>query len=152
MAIAQAAYNFRPRIDIQPATALDERDPTATLFRITNLGPWVLYDVRPECSVSNGRSNVTARNNIFDSPQAEMRFGSIKEMEPNKPITRECLIGGKGHPVLLETSDPSKIIISFSATFSWPLISFTQKVIRQFTVRRSPDGAKFLLVPDIISD
>jgi hypothetical protein len=45
LAIVQAAYNFRPRVDIEATTALDERDPATTLFRITNVSPFTLRHV-----------------------------------------------------------------------------------------------------------
>ena len=39
LAIGQATYNFRPRIEIVSAIPLDEHDPFATVFLIQNSGP-----------------------------------------------------------------------------------------------------------------
>src|ERR1700730_8531969 len=51
LAICQAAYNLRPRIEIVSTTILDEHDPFATVFVIQNMGPWPLYNLRFGCAI-----------------------------------------------------------------------------------------------------
>src|SRR5580704_12670042 len=40
--VNRTAVNYRPRLTIDASVLLDEQDPLATLFRITNTGPWHL--------------------------------------------------------------------------------------------------------------
>src|SRR5580704_14124563 len=52
IALMQFAYNYRPRLTIDASVLLDEQDPLATLFRITNTGPWHLNAISFSCHIS----------------------------------------------------------------------------------------------------
>jgi hypothetical protein len=121
LAIGQAAYNQRPRVDIESATALDERDPTTTLFRITNPGPWTLHGVEFGCVIYNGKQKFIdisrldlVRNNITI-------FGGITTLPPNDPSTQECPNHG---PIIVQIPDLTKFNIDFRVKYELPLIPF----------------------------
>jgi hypothetical protein len=150
LAVAQALYNFRPRIDIEPASALDERDPSSTLFRITNLGPWTLHGIEFTCQLFNGSFGMSVSHMTVMRDNIPI-FGEVTDLPPNEPTTQECAVSGSSGPLRIPIPDPKVVTMNFTVEYDFPFLPFKRSIptTRHFAVRPSPDGKKFLLVPQI---
>jgi hypothetical protein len=126
------------------AIPLDEHDPFATVFLIQNTGPWDLYNLRFGCMISPmhlySEGNIVGAQNEAPSGQRP-----VEKLSPGETITRDCLFGPAFR---LGFPNPATIQIDVIVKYQWPLIPIERKATRHFSVRRSPNGQKFLLVPD----
>lgn len=154
LALAQFFYNFRPRLDILSAIPLDEHDPVASIFLIQNTGPWSLYDLRFRCDLYNGQGRFTLSNNVgVIRNETPLGQPPIEQLSPGGIATRDCLAGPQSHFIHIPVPDPAAVQIDMVASYRWPLIGRfrVSTTARHFSVRRSPDQQKLLLVPDIKS-
>jgi hypothetical protein len=78
-------YDHLPRIDIQPATELDENDPSSTLFRITNIGSWTVRDIHVSCTLFDGMRTFTITHGHVKHHGVSI-FGGIEKMSPDNNV------------------------------------------------------------------
>jgi hypothetical protein len=146
VAVAEAAFDYVPRLNID-AVAFDEKDPLSTLFRVTNIGRLHVSDLRFRCEIKRNVGGVITLENVIghNGDEAAVGNGSVKRLDPDKPTTRDCGTRFIQFPI----GDPAAIRIEFTAKYHWPFVGFPDSATRHFSTRRSADGTKLLLVPDI---
>jgi hypothetical protein len=147
LTIGTWAYNFRPRLDVIGAVPLDEHDPLATDFLIQNTGPWSVYNVRFGCEVSIGQQHISVADSVVvNSPQGQ---SPIEQLSHGGQATRDCLVGPQSHFIQMPVPDPTAVQIDVVVKYHWPFDRFVEFTAAQhFSVRRSPNQQKLLLVPD----
>jgi hypothetical protein len=157
LALGQAAYNLRPRVEITSAIPLDEHDPFATAFLIQNVGPWPLYNFVFACDVSSGMQRLHIENVVgVLGGGAPVGLGNIAKLASGESATRDCVAGPQSNLIRIPPpADPTTVRINVIIKYQWPLIggmlawaAIESKTSRHFSVRRSPDRQKLLLVPD----
>lgn len=157
LALVQGAYNLRPRIEVTSAIPLDEHDPFATVFLIQNVGPWSLYNLRFACDIANGKQRLHLENVVgVLGGGAPIGLGNISKLASGEPATRDCVAGPQSSLIRIPPpADPTAVRINVIVTYEWPLIGglfawarIESKTSRHFSVRRSPNNQKLLLVPD----
>lgn len=157
LALGQTAYNFRPHIEITGAVALDEHDPFATVFLIQNIGPWPLYNLRFGCDIFNGQQQLNVENVVaVTNNEAPLGQAPIAKLSAGEPATRDCLAGPQSNIIRITVPDLAAVRINVNVGYQWPLIgrfiawiiNWSPETSRHFSVRKSPNGQKFLLVPD----
>jgi hypothetical protein len=150
IALMQFAYNYRPRLTIDASVLLDEHDPLAMLFRITNAGPWHLNAISFSCQISiPGHTLSLEGNEIFGAPGTPATGQPfIARLDPGEPATRDC---GRSIPGMFRMPpyDPATLRVDITTKFHWPYVDLPDEVTRHFSARRYPDGRRVILVPDI---
>jgi hypothetical protein len=133
--VFNVVYTFRPQLTVSVASAIG--NPQASLFSLSNIGSWTLYDVDMRCLVGSERmTNVL----ILDSRNGATRGGNplIAELAPGQTATRDC---GASPPL----PPASKIDLVISYTWLWGLKSAS--VTKHFDTRLV--GRALILVPDV---
>jgi hypothetical protein len=151
IALMQFAYNYRPRLTIDASVLLDEQDPLATLFRITNTGPWHLDAISFSCHISlPGGGTINMEGNVIHGAPGAAATGEpfIARLDPGQTATRDC-----GEPLLrmfgMPRFDPAALRVDITTKFHWPYVGWPDEVTRHFSARRYPDGRRVILVPDV---
>ena len=115
--IINLTYTFRPQIGVQASSVID--DPLASLFTLSNNGPWTLYNVSMSCALTNGQRPLiySEGNMVFTSPSSAIAGNpDIDVMPPGQTATRDC-----GFPVHM--SGPIRIDVTISYKWLWGFIS-----------------------------
>jgi hypothetical protein len=151
ISILEFAYDYRPRLEVAAATLVDEHDPLTALFLITNPGRFHVNDLTFTCEVFSGRILLlTLKNNTARvGNEASIGQPPIERLNPGESATRDCLAGPQSRFIRIPIPDPATLRINFSVEYWWPWIWWKDSVSKHFSTRKSPDGTKFLLVPDI---
>ncbi|MEK7994175.1 MAG: hypothetical protein AAB403_10265 [Planctomycetota bacterium] len=147
LAVVQAPENILPRIDIQAIGAFNEKDPTATLFRVTNVGRWSISDIKFGCSLTTSsfilafEGPITFNNEILLAPASRLPSGAS--------LTRECPGALDSRFSKLNINDMATIRMSVVASYAWMLPWPVYSKTQHFSSMKSPDGAKYILAPDV---
>lgn len=149
--LMQFAYSYKPRLAIEAGVALDEHDPLATLFRIVNIGPWHLNDIRFSCLVSTSSvRDLTLDSNVMldGSGNVATGQGPIAQLDRGRSATRDCGVGMSSHFVHIPPYDPTSLRLDITVRFRWPFVAVPDQETRHFTARKLADG-RAILVPDV---
>jgi len=152
IAIVEFAHDYRPRVEITAATAIDENDPLSTLFLITNPGRFPIMDIQFTCKIFSGDRLLLSLKNITGriGAEAPLGTGSLERLDPGESATRDCLADPQSRFIRIPPlPDPAALRINFTAEYRWPWVWLPDSNSKYFSIRKSPDGMKLLLVPDI---
>ncbi len=150
ISVVQFAYDNRPRVEIAAATLVDEHDPLSTLFLVTNTGRFHVDNLQFRCEIFSGNVRMLniKNNTAVMGNEAPLGQTPLKLLAAGDSATRDCLAGPQSRFIRIPVPDPAALRINFSVEYRWPWVAFDDSVSRHFSTRRSPDGNKFLLVPD----
>jgi hypothetical protein len=149
IALMQFAYTYRPRLSVEAGVAVDERDPMATLFRVTNTGPWHLNNVRFKCNVwQGGRMNIeTSTVTVLSGSGSPTGQEPVEVLAPGATATRDCVVGASPRVISMPL-DPAVLGLDITAEYQWPYFWFRDSLTRHFSTRRLANG-RFILVQDV---
>jgi hypothetical protein len=131
--VLNVTYTFRPQLSIS-SLAFDERNPASTLFVLTNIGAWTLYNVDTRCDIDVGTMHVTSISNLT----SEGGNTIIDVLDRGEPATKDCAFG-------LRTNVNLRIAVSVSYNWFFGLLPGT--VVRNFRTR--PFAGHLLIIPDV---
>jgi hypothetical protein len=138
--VLNLTYNFRPQLAIQSSSFADH--PQASLFTITNNGPWTLYEVNFFCEI-NGM--VTTGNIISRTPDsAAAGDAPVAVLPPGQPATRDCAT------VAMSKVPPDNVRINLFVTYEWMWGLKSGQETRHYDTRRVQGHV--ILVPDVEPD
>src|ERR1700733_1878931 len=94
--VVNLTYNFRPQLAIQSSSFADH--PQASLFTITNNGPWTLYEVDFFCEINGILTTGNIHSRTPDSAAAG--DAPVAVLPPGQPATRDCATVSMNIPLI----------------------------------------------------
>jgi hypothetical protein len=100
IALGEFAYSFRPQIRIDRDISVNEKDPFATVFIISNIGRIALNDLVFDCVLNAPPmvTNARAAANGKDSRQVLNQRG-VNVLAPGDRVTKYCGFAGPNFPL-----------------------------------------------------
>ena len=123
-------------------------NPLATLFTLSNTGPWTLQNVRMTCVLWNGSTKAgTFSNNTMKvgKDSAAMGNPNIQQLSPGDTATRDCGLGGTA--IVIGGLNIEAVRIDLEITYGWFWGLRQGNASHHFSTRRI--GGVVILVPDV---
>jgi hypothetical protein len=136
LVVVNLTYNFRPQLTIQSSSPADH--PQATLFTVSNNGPWTLYEVNFFCEI-NGI--LTTGNTVSRTPGSAVAGDAPVAILPSgQTATRDCA-------TVVTNTPPDNVRIDLFISYNW-LWGFKSGLLtRHYDTRRMQGHV--ILVPDV---
>jgi hypothetical protein len=145
--IVNLCYTFRPHVTVQASTVSGD-DPMSTLFSISTVGPWTLYNVGMTCVLYDGPTKkVTLYDNATQQGENAPVLGNptTAALKPGETATRDCLIGTKSFQIGGLHVEAVRLDVGINYHWFFGFIGTSQN--HHFNTRKV--GERFILVPDV---
>jgi hypothetical protein len=147
--ILNLSYTFRPQINIQ-ASASADNDPLGTLFTLSNISPWTLYNIDATCTLFQGSEKIYSlmNNEVHERPETPaLGNPRIRELQAGQTATRDCGTGNNSIGIRIGNLDIKSLRINLDVSYDWFFGLMRNNNTRHFNTRLVKGS--IVLIPDV---